>query len=221
MVTLILTTTVFVQLHKNGISHRDPFFRRDIYVTAIKQWLEKTDFTVVVVDNNGYYFPELQEQKEKYADRFQVLTFTESQVVEAAYLKNRDNKGESELYAIHWAYYNSKLIRDSRFVVKVTGRFFIPGFADFLSTVDLENSDVLRQEDNMRFNVLGCHIKNFHILFNKYSIFRGFLHSQDVRETYKYRVNELFKKIIVCPRLEIPTEICEKCHCSSGATEYI
>ena len=41
-------------------------------------------------------------------------------------------KGHHELYAINYAYNNSKIIKTCDYLIKITGRYFIPTFENTL-----------------------------------------------------------------------------------------
>jgi len=51
--------------------------RIDLYLKSIKKYLYKTNLNIVVVENSGYNFHELQKEKELFKNRFEVITFTE------------------------------------------------------------------------------------------------------------------------------------------------
>ena len=84
--TILLTATVNVQA-KPIIYQRNKQERLNTYLKAIRQWLTKTNFKIVLVENSGYTFPELQQEKEIFKDRFEIIYFQESQVKEAKYLE--------------------------------------------------------------------------------------------------------------------------------------
>ena len=58
-ITLILTTTVHVYKHKSHIYQIDSEERVQTYTKSILQWLTKTSFNIVLVENSGYDFKEL------------------------------------------------------------------------------------------------------------------------------------------------------------------
>ena len=133
MVVIILTTTVFVQ-NKCYLFQIDPVERLNTYLKSIKQWLTQTKFKILVVENSGYPFNELQN-----SDRLEIISFDEG---------NSDNnsKGASELFSIDYALNHTKFQYD--FVIKITGRYFIPKFEEYLCNYNLKNSfclDILTQ----------------------------------------------------------------------------
>ena len=125
MATIILTTTVTVQ-DKVYLFQTDKQERVQVYVKKIKQWLYESNFKIIVVENTGYTFEELNEEKEKFKDRFEVISYVESELEAADFLKGNPYKGASEIFAIEYAYNTSRLCLDADFIIKITGRFFIP-----------------------------------------------------------------------------------------------
>jgi hypothetical protein len=210
-ISIILTATVNVQ-NKSFLFQTDKQERIDTYLKSIKQWLEKTSFNIVLVENNGYTFPELEEYKSNYSDRFEVLTFLESEEVEAEYLKDNASKGLSEIFAINYAYYNSKFVKTSTFIIKVTCRFFIPEFEEYLSEYDLNTYDALSQNNIKQCQVVGSHIDNFHKIFNIYPFCRDIIwiigHVEDV---FRYRIHTFFKKVLICKPFTIEPTQCGGC----------
>jgi hypothetical protein len=122
MITILLTSTVYVNYKKWCLYQNDPAVRIQTYLKSVRQWLT-TQFYIVLVENSGYTFPELDEEKKKYKDRFQVITLDET--IEPSYLRNDASKGASEMFSIRYAFENINI--QSSFIIKVTGRFFYTG----------------------------------------------------------------------------------------------
>jgi hypothetical protein len=74
---IILTTTVFIQ-EKVYIYQKDPQERINTYLKSIKQWITKTNFKIIVVENSGYQFDEL---KEYLSDKFEIISFNEFSLI--------------------------------------------------------------------------------------------------------------------------------------------
>jgi hypothetical protein len=163
--TIILTSTVNVNLAKSHIFQKNVDSRLETYLKSILQWLNKTSFNIVLVENSGYEFDELNNEKKIFKDRFEVITFKESELQEANYLKNTDSKGSSEVFAIDYAYQHSKLIHSSNFIIKITCRYFISELEEYLSNFDLNNYDCLTQNNRDRCEMVGAHYNNFTFIF--------------------------------------------------------
>ena len=75
----------------------------------IRQWLETTTLPIIVVENTGYTFPELDTERELFKDRFEIITYDKSNLPESAFLIGNIYKGASEIFAIDWAKRTSRL----------------------------------------------------------------------------------------------------------------
>jgi len=196
--TIILTSTVNINPKKSHLFQTDKNERAETYIKSILQWLKKTKFTIVLVENSGYNFDELKEEKKLYKDRFEVITFNESEIVEAKYLENNDAKGDSEMFAIDYAFRHSNLIliKQPIFIIKITCRFFIPELEYFLSKYDLNTYDCLTQYDRDRCEMVGSHTKHFSQIF-------GISSGEYLTEiVWKKRTSSL-KNILICKKFDI------------------
>jgi len=204
-VSIILTCTVRPQSIK-GVFQNNPKSRIQTYLKSFNRWLNETPFKIVIVENSGYTFPELDSEKQTFQDRLDVITFNEKTNKGSRYLHNNTSKGASEVYAINYAYHLSRLVKTSNFLIKVTGRFFIPQFYEFLSNYDLNTYNGLRQQNENRCEIVGSHIKNFNTIFDIYMTINGKFDSH-VENVYRYRLKRLVKKVLVCKRFNIePTQ---------------
>lgn len=199
--TIILTTTVSVQ-DKIYLFQTDKQERVQVYTKKIKQWLYESQFRIVVVENTGYTFEELNEEKEKFKHRFEVISYVESELESADFLKGNPYKGASEIFAIEHAYITSPLCQQADFIIKVTGRFFIPGLEEYLKQFDLSQYHVLTQNKMNRCEMLGCHKDYFYTIFNTLLINENGEYSGHVEDIYQYRCR-LFEKNIHCPEFPI------------------
>lgn len=196
---LILTTTVSVQ-NKVYLFQTDANERAGVYVRKIRQWLSESDFKIVVVENTGYTFPELYEECEIYKDRFEIISFVESELPEAEFLSGNPYKGASEIFAINWAYKHTRFSAD--FIIKITGRFFIPNLETYLKSMELSEYDVLVQNRKNRCEMLGCRADHFDFVFNTNLLNRHGNYDGNVEDVYEFRC-EKYPKIIHCPEFPI------------------
>ncbi len=204
-ITIILTTTVNVHtrmIHTKDVQHCNKEERLHIYLRSIKQWLTKTKFNIIVSDNNNYSYPELSEELEVYKNRFEIIYYDESSLKETKYLLNQPTKGINELYSINYAFHNSKIIQNSIFVIKITGRYFLPHLENYLENIDLNLMDCIRQNNPDFCELVGCHVKHFHKLFNKYLINDNNEIDYHIENIYKSRIS-WFDNIISLPPIEI------------------
>lgn len=178
-VLIILTSTVTVNNYKNYLFQKNKIDRVNCYIKSIKQWLEKTNLKICVVENSGYTFPELSEYCQLYSDRFEIITFNEFEnPPEFQHLIYNNSKGASEMFSILYAYANTKFKNSINFIIKITCRYFIPSFEQFLiengiiyntkgiGIHDYKNMILgLRQNNHLRCEILGICQKFFNILF--------------------------------------------------------
>ena len=213
---VILTSTVNVNLSKTHLFQTNPKDRITTYLKSVKQWLEKTPLRICLVENSGYTFPELNDEKEKYKDRFDIISYSENKVGADHLLNN--TKGSSELLAINIARQNSHLIKDCLFFIKITARFFIPEFYNYLVEnsfdekviYDGESKSIMgiRQNDADRCELLGCSARLFHFIFSNYLIDDLQRMHQHIETVYKHRFECLSRDaIFICKEFKIePTQ---------------
>jgi hypothetical protein len=196
--TIILTSTVNINPVKCHLFQRDTSERLTTYLKSILQWLHKTKFNIVLVENSGYSFDELLDnEKNLFHDRFEFISFKEDELEEANYLKDNNSKGASELFSINYAYHHSRLIQQSQFVIKVTARFFIPELESYLLNYDLNQYDCLTQTDRERCEMVGCHIRHFFSIFKTDLINENNEYLGHVEYAYKDRTS-CYPSVLVC-----------------------
>jgi hypothetical protein len=217
-VLIILTSTVNVNHYKHFLHQTNHLERLECYLKSIKQWLEKTTFKICVVENSGYKYEELDEYSKLYSDRFEIITFNElDNPPELQHLVYNPSKGASEMFSIIYAYKNTKFIDAVNFIVKITGRYFIPSFEQFLTEKnvvkncfgigihDYEQMIIgIRQHNNMRCELLGIHAKFFDMLFELSLTDENGQFFPHVETVYANRFKLLNQsKIVTCPVFEI------------------
>jgi hypothetical protein len=199
MSILLLTTTVNVQ-KKLALREINPLERIATYTKSLSQWLEKTRFRIVVIENTGHSFPEWQEWKEKYSDRLEVISFRENGVEEAQYLKGNNSKGASEIFAINYARLHSKWIDEMDFLIKITGRYFIPGLESYLESIELDQYDILKQNNINSCQLIGVRLSHFLTLFQVRLLDKNGNYNADVEKIYVERMQEFQEeRRLICP----------------------
>jgi hypothetical protein len=194
-ITIILTSTVNVH-NKDFLYQTDPQERLNCYLLSVRQWLTKTNFNIVLVENNGYKYPELSQELNDYKDRFEIVSFNESII--APELIGNLSKGISELYTIHYALNNSHILQTKTiFVIKITGRYFIPELEEYLKDFDLNTYDVLTQHNPSCCEMIGCHMRNKHIIFNPFPINENGHYEAHLERVIKFR-GEQFNNVLHC-----------------------
>jgi len=222
-ILIILTCTVNINPVKLWLFQTDPNERLKCYLKSIIQWLEKTNLTICVVENSGYTFPELSEYVEKYKHRFEIISYIESELsLEIRSKLGHRSKGGSEIYAINHAYHNSTFKNTTKFVIKITCRYFIEEFEQFLidsklsykskSGVGIFDTDhilVLRQHDNARCEIIGSHITTFTLIFDLIMHDSNNHYNQHIEAAYINRTNFFNEKnVLTCKQFNIePTQM--------------
>lgn len=190
MTTIILTSTVNIH-NVDWIYQKDPSSRIQTYLSSILNWLNNTNFNIVLVENSGYNFNELDEEKQKFKHRFEFISFNETKIEEATYLQKHISKGRHEIFAINYAFNNSKLIKSSNFIIKITARFYIPEFETYLKNYNLNNYDCLVQNNRDRCEVIGSHKKYFSHIFHMH------IDDDHIENVWKARTS-MYANILIC-----------------------
>jgi len=204
-ITIILTSTVNINKKKSYLYQIDKNERINTYLKSILQWLNKTNFNIILVENSGYNFDELNYEKDKYKNKFEVISFKETEISDAKYLMNNDSKGASEIFAINYAFKNSKLIKNidkSNFIIKITARYFIPELEQYLSNYNLDEYDCLTQNNRNRCEMVGSHVNNFKDIFNINLLNKNNVYDSLIENIWKYRTSK-YNKILICKEFSI------------------
>ena len=204
-VSIILTTTVNVI--PSTSFQINPIERINAYLKAVRLWLKYTDFNIVLIENSGYTFNELGEERNVYKNRFEIISFDQSdELKKTGPQMHLNSKGGLEIESIHYAYNNSKILNKSTFIIKITGRFFVPYFKKFINSVNLEDYDCLKQKFDFRCEIVGTHIKNFNTIFDRNLFVNAGVYDYHVENVYMFRFS-LFKNILTLPIFNIePTQ---------------
>ena len=56
-ITIILTSTVYINTKKSHLYQTDPNERIQTYIKSVLQWINNTNFNIVLVENSGYLCP--------------------------------------------------------------------------------------------------------------------------------------------------------------------
>lgn len=142
---IILTTTVEI-FNVYKVFQKDKNKRLNTYLNAIQKWLN-TDFKIIVVDNSGYTFPELEKN-----NNLHILSYYHNNIdvkEENKFILTSVEKGHHEMFAIYHAFNNipSSWIYDKIF--KLTGRYFIPNFKHYIDNIPHEALYYIQNRDVM------------------------------------------------------------------------
>ena len=216
-VVIILTSTVTVSCEKHWVYQTKPEERLSSYLKSIRRWIEETNFRIVVVENSGYKFAELDEYIEKHKDRFELVLFKEDEVpfemferLHAAALADPEDymytsKGTSEMFSINYVMEKSEIAKKSDFIIKITARYFIPAFETFISSKNLNDYYALRQNCYEFCEIVGVHKDHFNEIFypNNFIAYDTVCFHH-IESLYKHRLDQLLQdKVLVCDVFEI------------------
>jgi len=152
-IVILLTTTINTENHISWLKQRNSEERKQMYEEIIKLWLNKTNFKIVVIENSGSNF-NLEKNK-----NLEIISFTYPEK-DKILLDTYVAKGQHEMYSIQYACKNSKFIKNTDYVIKLTGRYFIPEFEKIITKLVL-NQDCIRQSQIWRkmnrCEIVGCH----------------------------------------------------------------
>lgn len=231
-ICIILTSTIYVNPKKNHLCNTEPTNRLETYLKSIKQWLENTNFKIVLVENSGYKFPELEEYAEKYKNRFEMILFKEDELSDEVFdeigaqaVRLPDDylytsKGTSEMFAIHYARQQSLLAKTCDFFIKITCRYFVPQLESFLSDKNMDHYEALRQNDgvdepelfndkkgNCKCEIVGAHKNKFDEIFRpdhfKCSDGMWHHHAETIYRDRMFTRLTSLDKILVCDTFKI------------------
>ena len=167
---ILLTTAVNNPLN----TIKDTVFRKVLYHTQIKKWLNETNYDIVVVESSGYDFPKIEHE------RLHKVIFTSNQL---------PSSSQYEAVSISYAL---KEIRNKEFyincshILKVTGRYFLKDITHCLNNVE-QNQDLYLQK-HFNFNITWQNTEYFGIKKELFDLFiDGGVKQNGLME------NELFK----------------------------
>ena len=188
-ITIILTSTVNVNTNISCLHQTNSIDRIQTYLKSVLNWLYNTNFNIVLVENSGYNFDELEKEKILFKHRFEVIVFNEKNVNESIFIN--EGTGIHELFAINYAFNHSILLPSSFFIIKITARFYIPDFEEYLSTYNLTNYDCIVQNDRNRCELVGCKYKYFSHIFSMC------INNNYIESEYKNKTS-IYKNILIC-----------------------
>lgn len=142
---IILTTTVQI-FNVYKVFQQDKNERLKTYLDAIKKWID-TDFKIIIVDNSGYTFSELEKK-----DNLHILYYYHDNInvkEESKFILSSTEKGHHEMLAINHAYNNIPIDWKYEKIFKLTGRYYIPNFKHYVDNIPSEALYYIQNRDVM------------------------------------------------------------------------
>jgi hypothetical protein len=131
-ICILLTATIdpkdMVLLKRN-----DPLVRQNDHINALRKWIETECSSIVFCENSGYKIDEITNiMKQCGTMKTEVLQFNGQD------FPKKFGKGYGGLLIIKYAIQHSNLIKDSDYVIKVSGRYFIKNIAKIVRVLSHE-----------------------------------------------------------------------------------
>jgi hypothetical protein len=112
--------------------------RKKIYETQIRKWLDNTSYPIYVVESSGYDFPDI----EKKDNRLKIFTHTIS--------TSLPSSSQCEARSILYALENMNDVDDEDYILKVTGRYFLPNIENSLKNTSKDKDIFLQIHRNIK-----------------------------------------------------------------------
>jgi hypothetical protein len=142
-ISILLTATVNPKIV--SVKRHDPITREKDYLGSLKSWVAKTTLPIVFVENSCYNIDKINDLIHNNRNiKGEVLQY------DGQCFPGELGKGYGELLSIIYANNNSKLIEESDYVVKATGRYFINNFNRIINTLYV-NSDTFIMANLRRY----------------------------------------------------------------------
>jgi len=199
-IVFVLTCTATPQNNINVLYQRKASDRISTYTAALTAWLD-AGVAIVIVDNSGFAYSHLTTKVKP--GMHEILAFHESETEYAKVLVGEGNKGVHEFYAIRHAYNKSELLQRANYIVKVTGRFFVPEMRTATAPLCLTGCPFLavRQNNKNRCQIVGCRWDAFGFVFGVNSHIKN----PHVEDLYRDRILSFStSEVFVLPKLRIP-----------------
>lgn len=150
--TLLLTACISPQKPNNDkfpLIRIDPLVRLKDYILALNYWLQLNDnriTRIVFVENSGYDLSSLKQlcNNNPYNRKIEFIQYS------SGYIPNGLHYGYDEISMIDKCFNDSKLIKESLYIIKVTGRLYFPKIGFLLNHIK-SDIDILIDSRNYHF----------------------------------------------------------------------
>jgi hypothetical protein len=151
-ICILLTTCVNPSYTQNKLDKR-----KEIYTDVINKYLTFTNFDIYVVESSGYTFPEFENNP-----RVKVYSY-KNYLKYSKYLLLLNNPSPLEATSIINAISHFNL-NEYQYVIKITGRYFIPNINEILNTIPIGADLILQNNQHIFYQhteIFGCKTKYF------------------------------------------------------------
>lgn len=135
-ISILLTSTIDPGSYSNQLTRNDPSVRIKDYKDALSFYLKQNDIDNIIYCDNSEYSLEPLKEIPTNNKKIEFISFNGN--------KKPDNVhyGYSELGIIDYAINNSKIINETDYFIKITGRLKITNISEIISQIT-ENHDIL------------------------------------------------------------------------------
>lgn len=195
---IILTSTVYPHNNVSYVYQNNHNERIQTYEKSFKQWIDKSNIDIVIVENSGYDFSYLLNGNHRNTN-IEFVSVPKSYIEPRMSIFSRFNtiKGQMETLSLEYALNNSKIVNTKKFVIKITGRYYVPELESHLSTIPT-NIEIIRQHNPIRCELFGASTENAK------SIFRFPIPKLMAMEYYLYLICQKTNHIVYLPQLDVP-----------------
>jgi hypothetical protein len=209
-VIVLLTCTVQPPTHVAYLKHRDPASRLHTYRSSLAQWSQSGPLVqIVVVENSGCHRLQAGSYPCTEFVIFDEATDPDLPIAQPWFSRDDPSKGAHELVSVRTALSRSATIRAANpltWVIKVTGRFFVPDLHKHLvTTPEAATAVAVRQRDPDRCQLLGARLQFADALFR--GVGKVDMHMES---EYKARLENdewARHRVLVLPDLPIPVTL--------------
>jgi len=139
-ICILLTATI----DSKGVvfmERNDPSTRENDYIIAMKKWMKKDFGSIVFCENSGYNLDKIKKIMDDYPDKKTEILQFEGQDFPREY-----GKSYGELMNIKYAVDHSKVIKNSDYVLKVNGRYFIKNIKKIIDSLSHDKNIYIMAE---------------------------------------------------------------------------
>ncbi len=133
-ICILLTGTIYPD-QVFSLGRTDPIQREADYYHALTQWLKK-GFPVIFCENSNYKSARIDQMQADHAG-FEFLQYKETTDL------SKKGKGLGEFSIMAYAHANSQIIKESDYVIKITGRLFVRNFEKIMRKLSAMEPDVV------------------------------------------------------------------------------
>lgn len=142
----ILMTACIAPKPESPVKRKDPLLRLKDYETALRFWLDYPDpriQAIAIIDNSGYDLNALKEQifTNPLGRKVEFLQVPSVELPISVEGKPLYAYGEADM--MNQAFLQSKLLKNSKYIIKTTGRLYFPNLSKLLSAIPFDTDFVI------------------------------------------------------------------------------